>query len=86
LQPSLLFAALQDRKLMPSQAKERPTGDDDKVDSGLDLKALKLEQVLVIDRALVEIGDFGEVHLIIKDGQLKAIRKMRSEGFPWPED
>jgi hypothetical protein len=67
---------------MPAQANGQPT---DKRDPTC-LKVLKTEQVLLIDRALVEIGDFGEVHLIVKNGQIKAIRKMRSEGFPWSEE
>jgi len=40
--------------------------------------ALTTDQIKLIDRALVEIGDFGEVRLIIEKGQLKFIQQLTS--------
>ncbi len=41
--------------------------------------ALTTDQIKLIDRALVEIGDFGEVRLIIEKGRLRFIQRVTSE-------
>ena len=43
------------------------------------LKFLNPEAVSLIDRALQEVGDFGEVRLLVEKGQLRFIQKTRSE-------
>ena len=51
------------------------------------LKALSPEQISRIDRALADIGDHGEVRLIIVGGQLRFIEKLSSESaLPTPAD
>jgi hypothetical protein len=45
----------------------------------LKLNALSAAQVLAIDRALFDIGDYGEIHLIVKHGQLRFIGKLKTE-------
>lgn len=46
--------------------------------------ALTAEQIRLIDRALTEIGDFGEVRLIIEKGQLKFIQQLTSVAMVAP--
>jgi hypothetical protein len=36
-------------------------------------------QVLAVDRALQEIGDFGELRLIVHRGHLRFLAKLKSE-------
>lgn len=45
----------------------------------LDLKMLQACDIAAIDRALAEIGPFGEVHLVVEDSRLRFIRTVRSE-------
>ncbi len=47
----------------------------------LSLEMLSAEQVLAIDRALKEIGDFGEVRLIVTKGHLRFIGKFKTEAL-----
>ena len=47
--------------------------------SGLDLAFLDSAQVKLIDRALAEVGDFGEVRLVKFKGKLRFIQKLNSE-------
>ena len=42
------------------------------------LKKLTLDQVRQIDAALVAVGDYGEVHLIVQRGDLRYINKVES--------
>jgi hypothetical protein len=46
--------------------------------------ALTAEHVQLIDRALVEVGDYGEVRLIIEKGRLKFIQRVTSEEVASP--
>ncbi len=41
--------------------------------------ALTAEQIKLIDRALTEVGDFGEVRLIVEKGRLRFIQRVTSE-------
>ena len=43
------------------------------------LKFLSPETASLIDRALQEVGDFGEVRLLVEKGRLRFIQKTRSE-------
>ena len=43
------------------------------------LKFLNPETAGLIDRALQEVGDFGEVRLLVEKGRLRFIQKTRSE-------
>ena len=43
------------------------------------LKFLNSETANLIDRALQEVGDFGEVRLLVEKGRLRFIQKTRSE-------
>ena len=43
------------------------------------LKFLNPETTNLIDRALQEVGDFGEVRLLVEKGRLRFIQKTRSE-------
>jgi hypothetical protein len=43
------------------------------------LKFLNPETASLIDRALQEVGDFGEVRLLVEKGRLRFIQKTRSE-------
>ncbi len=47
--------------------------------SSFNLRMLTEDQIREIDRALVQIGKFGEVHLVKIDGELKVIRRLKSE-------
>ena len=40
---------------------------------------LNLDQIRQIDRALAEVGDFGEVRLVKAKGKLRFIQKLDSE-------
>ena len=43
-----------------------------------DLKVLNQEQVKMIDEALVEIGDFGEVRVVVNDGKFRFLILQKS--------
>ncbi len=44
-----------------------------------DLTCLDVEQIKRIDKALAEVGDFGEVRLIKAKGKVRFIQKVSSE-------
>ncbi len=44
----------------------------------LKLKKLTLEQVRQIDEAIISVGDYGEVHLIVQRGKLRYINRVES--------
>ena len=44
----------------------------------LDLHLLTTEQVQRIDELLAEVGEYGEVHLIVQKGELRYINKVES--------
>lgn len=44
----------------------------------LQLKKLTLEQVKRIDEVLNSLGDYGELHLIIQNGELRYINRVQS--------
>lgn len=44
----------------------------------LGLKRLNEQQIRQIDMALESVGEYGEVHLIVRHGQLKYINRVES--------
>jgi len=44
----------------------------------LDLRLLTPEQVQRIDQLLGDVGEYGEVHLIVQKGELRYINKVES--------
>jgi hypothetical protein len=44
----------------------------------LKLKKLTLEQVKRIDAILASLGEYGEIHLVIQNGELRYINKVES--------
>jgi hypothetical protein len=44
----------------------------------LKLKKLTVDQVKHIDEVLASLGDYGELHLIIQNGELRYINKVES--------
>jgi hypothetical protein len=44
----------------------------------LNLKKLTLEQVKRIDAILASLGEYGEVHLVVQNGELRYINKVES--------
>ena len=55
-----------------------PSHDLDDLIHRLDLHLLTAEQVQRIDKLLAEVGDYGEVHLIVQKGELRYINKVES--------
>jgi hypothetical protein len=45
---------------------------------GFKLKKLTPEQVKRIDEVLASVGEYGEVHLVVKNGELRYINKVES--------
>lgn len=48
----------------------------------LELEFLTIEQVLRIDQLLTDVGEFGEIHLIVRNGKLHHIVKVESKDAP----
>jgi len=46
--------------------------------AGLKLLRLTVEQIKRIDEMLVEVGEYGEVRIIVQRGQLRYINKVES--------
>jgi hypothetical protein len=44
----------------------------------LKLKKLTLEQARRIDAVLASLGEYGEVHLIVQNGEIRYIKKLES--------
>lgn len=45
------------------------------------LEALDIAQVVAIDRAVRQVGEFGEIHLIVKRGQVRFIGTLKTEAL-----
>ncbi len=67
-----------------SQPGSRAGSNDKKKQVTLCLEMLEASQVLAIDRALKEIGEFGEVRLIVSKGHLRFIGKFKTEALEPP--
>lgn len=46
-----------------------------------ELHILKPHHILAIEHALQEVGDYGEVHLVVHRGHLRFLAKLRTENF-----
>ncbi len=68
----------------PNQTGPRVDSSGGKREITLSLEALNASQVLAIDRALKEIGEFGEVRLIVTKGHLRFIGKFKTEALEAP--
>ena len=56
--------------------------DNSKKDSFLEkLVKLTLSHILKIDKKLAEVGDYGEVRIVVQRGQLRYINKVESDKF-----
>lgn len=55
-----------------------PSHDLDDLIRKLELRLLSAEQVQRIDKLLAEVGEYGEVRLIVQKGELRYINKMES--------
>ncbi len=53
--------------------------------SNLILTKLTLEQIKRIDEMLVDVGEYGEVHIIVQRGELRYINKVESYKL-WNKD
>ncbi len=53
--------------------------------SNLILTKLTLEQVKQIDEMLIDVGEYGEVHIIVQRGELRYINKVESYKL-WNKD
>lgn len=49
--------------------------------SNLKLLKLTLEQVRRIDQILADLGEYGEVHIVVQRGELRYINKVESYKF-----
>jgi hypothetical protein len=47
----------------------------------INVAMLDAVQVLAIDRALQQIGEFGEIHLIVKRGRVRFIGTLKTEAI-----
>jgi hypothetical protein len=54
------------------------SGKDADLHGTLKLKKLTVDQVKHIDEVLASLGDYGELHLIIQNGELRYINKVES--------
>ncbi len=50
------------------------------------LRKLTLEQIKRIDEMLADVGEYGEVHIIVQRGELRYINKVESYKFWNKED
>jgi len=65
-----------------SQAINRaPESDNGKKKISVGLQALDAAQVMAIERALREVGEFGEIHLIVRRGQIRFIGTLKTEAL-----
>ncbi len=45
---------------------------------GMELKKLSLDQIKRIDALMATLGDYGEIHLVVHNGELRYINKLES--------
>lgn len=57
---------------------ETESSQETRFSKALKLKKLTPEQVKHIDEVLASLGDYGEVHLILQQGELRYINKVES--------
>ncbi len=61
--------------------KDQETSESEKLPNELRLVKLTREQVKRIDELLAELGEYGELHIIIERGDLRYINKVESYKF-----
>ncbi|MBK9781264.1 MAG: hypothetical protein IPP55_14615 [Anaerolineales bacterium] len=61
--------------------KDQETSESGKLPNELRLVKLTREQVKRIDELLAELGEYGELHIIIERGDLRYINKVESYKF-----
>jgi hypothetical protein len=61
-----------------ANVKTTPESPQDDSYSELKLKKLTLEQVKRIDAVLASLGEYGEIHLVVQNGELRYINKVES--------
>lgn len=59
---------------------QQPPGKD-QLPTDINLIKLTLEQIKRIDELLVQIGEYGELHIIIEHGDLRYVNKVESYKF-----
>jgi hypothetical protein len=66
-------------------AEHSPDNNDNKKhDKPLGLKFLKANQIRMIDEALGQVGEFGQVHLVVERGRLRFLVTEKSfDVFKW---
>ena len=69
-----LFLSVKGYESMNTKNHSQDNGDP----SNLNLKRLTLDQVRQIDEAILSIGEYGEVHLIIQRGRIKYLNRVES--------
>jgi DNA-binding response OmpR family regulator len=75
--PKLAWVA--ETQLGPSSPSNPKTPKQSKPQTIFLLHRLGSRQIKHIDKALLEVGDFGEVHLIFRNGHLRSVLKMTTE-------
>lgn len=55
--------------------------DRNQIPSELKLVKLTLQQIKRLDELLTEIGDYGELHIIIEHGDVRYVNKVESHKF-----
>lgn len=61
--------------------KDQEQPDNTQLPDDLNLVKLTLKQVKRLDELLIEIGDYGELHIIIEHGDLRYVNEVRSYKF-----
>ncbi len=65
----------------PSAADNQDESGDRRTTVSIGLEALDAAQVLAIDRAVRQVGEYGEIHLIVKRGQVRFIGTLKTEAI-----
>jgi hypothetical protein len=61
--------------------KDTKTSKKARLANGVDLAVLTSEQVKCIDEMLEDVGEYGEIHIIVQRGELRYINKVESYCF-----
>lgn len=63
----------------PGPANLETGSGDGKKTVNVGLRALDAAQVVAIDHAVCQVGEYGEIHLIVRRGQLRFIGTLKTE-------
>ncbi|MCA9734853.1 hypothetical protein KC799_22155 [candidate division KSB1 bacterium] len=61
--------------------KDQDVSGNDQLPSDLKLEKLTIEQIKRLDELLKEIGEYGELHIIIEHGDLRYVNEVKSYKF-----